>query len=288
MSKKTKLQVSTYSLTPSAAVVRTTHQKTHPHTLQKSSIITPTGLRDTIDAIMKLSGLQKLTLLDFPEKTAATVFTPGCNFRCPFCHNSDLVLGENSGGNPVFPEILLEEFFAFLDKRHGLLDGVCITGGEPLLQNGIEDFCRRIKAEGFAVKLDTNGSFPEKLRDLVDANLIDYVAMDVKNCPARYGETIGLPAFDSEPVQASIDYLLRGVIPYEFRTTVVRELHDAKSLNALAHRIEGADAWYLQSFIDSETVLVGQGALHPYTIEELQSMLPTLQRFIDHTHLRGI
>ncbi|MEG0027529.1 MAG: anaerobic ribonucleoside-triphosphate reductase activating protein [Raoultibacter sp.] len=237
---------------------------------------------------MKLSGLQKLTLLDFPGKTAATIFTPGCNFRCPFCHNSDLVLGENLEGNAAFPEMLLEEFFAFLDKRHGLLDGICITGGEPLLQNDIEGFCRRIKTEGFAVKLDTNGSFPEKLRDLVDAGLVDYVAMDVKNCPSRYGETIGLPPFDSTPVQASIDYLLRGTIPYEFRTTVVRELHDTESLIALAHRIAGADAWYLQSFLDSETVLAGQGALHPYTAEELQALLPTLKTIIDHTRLRGV
>ncbi|MEF9841694.1 MAG: anaerobic ribonucleoside-triphosphate reductase activating protein, partial [Raoultibacter sp.] len=144
------------------------------------------------------------------------------------------------------------------------------------------------KTEGFAVKLDTNGSFPEKLRDLVDAGLVDYVAMDVKNCPSRYGETIGLPPFDSTPVQASIDYLLRGTIPYEFRTTVVRELHDTESLIALAHRIAGADAWYLQSFLDSETVLAGQGALHPYTAEELQALLPTLKTIIDHTRLRGV
>ncbi|MEG1831045.1 MAG: anaerobic ribonucleoside-triphosphate reductase activating protein [Raoultibacter sp.] len=238
--------------------------------------------------MMKLSGLQKLTLLDFPGKTAATVFTPGCNFRCPFCHNSDLVVGEIFEGHATFPEISLEEFFSFLEKRHGLLDGICITGGEPLLQNGIEDFCRRIKAEGFAIKLDTNGSFPEKLRALVDAGLIDYVAMDVKNSPARYGETVGLPAFDSEAVQASIDYLLRGAIPYEFRTTVVRELHDAESLRALACRLKGASAWYLQSFIDAETVLAGPQVLHPYTPEELQALLPPLQAIIGPTHLRGV
>ncbi|MEG1840729.1 MAG: anaerobic ribonucleoside-triphosphate reductase activating protein [Raoultibacter sp.] len=238
--------------------------------------------------MMKLSGLQKLTLLDFPGKTAATVFTPGCNFRCPFCHNSDLVVGEFFEGSTTFPEISLEEFFSFLEKRHGLLDGICITGGEPLLQNGIEDFCRRIKAEGFAIKLDTNGSFPEKLRALVDAGLIDYVAMDVKNSPARYGETVGLPAFDSEAVQASIDYLLRGAIPYEFRTTVVRELHDAESLRALACHLKGASAWYLQSFIDAETVLAGPQVLHPYTPEELQALLPPLQAIIGPTHLRGV
>ena len=153
---------------------------------------------------MRIAGLQKLTLLDFPEHTAATVFLPGCNFRCPFCHNAALVLGagDATGDTPV------EEFFAFLDKRHGLLDGVCITGGEPLLQPELADFCARIKGAGFAVKLDTNGSFPDRLRELVESELVDYVALDVKNAPERYAETVGVPGFDLAPVAASVDYLL--------------------------------------------------------------------------------
>ena len=167
---------------------------------------------------MRIAGLQKLTLLDFPEHTAATVFLPGCNFRCPFCHNAALVLGagDATGDTPV------EEFFAFLDKRHGLLDGVCITGGEPLLQPELADFCARIKGAGFAVKLDTNGSFPDRLRELVESELVDYVALDVKNAPERYAETVGVERFDMAPIERSISYLLSGTVPYEFRRRISR------------------------------------------------------------------
>ena len=143
---------------------------------------------------MRIAGLQKLTLLDFPGRTAATVFTPGCNFRCPFCHNAYLVTGGAPGSTA--DDVPLEEFFAFLGKRQGLLDGVCITGGEPLMQPGLADFCARVHDLGFAVKLDTNGSFPDRLRALAEAGLVDHVAMAVKNAPARYEETVGVPGFD--------------------------------------------------------------------------------------------
>lgn len=178
---------------------------------------------------MRIAGLQKLTLLDFPGKTAATVFTPGCNFRCPFCHNADLVTGEagRDGAAADSSALSIDELFAFLGKRQGLLDGVCITGGEPLLQSGIDEFCTRVHELGFAVKLDTNGSFPGRLRALVEEGLVDYVATDVKNAPERYAETVGVPAFDLAPVQESLDFLRSGAVPYEVRTTVVRELHTA-------------------------------------------------------------
>ena len=173
---------------------------------------------------MRIAGLQKLTLLDFPGKTAATVFTPGCNFRCPFCHNADLVTGEagRDGAAADSSALSIDELFAFLGKRQGLLDGVCITGGEPLLQSGIDEFCTRVHELGFAVKLDTNGSFPGRLRALVEEGLVDYVATDVKNAPERYAETVGVPAFDLAPVQESLDFLRSGAVPYEVRTTVVR------------------------------------------------------------------
>ena len=185
---------------------------------------------------MRIAGLQKLTLLDFPGKTAATVFTPGCNFRCPFCHNADLVTGEagRDGAAADSSALSIDELFAFLGKRQGLLDGVCITGGEPLLQSGIDEFCTRVHELGFAVKLDTNGSFPGRLRALVEEGLVDYVATDVKNAPERYAETVGVPAFDLAPVQESLDFLRSGAVPYEVRTTVVRELHTADDLRALA------------------------------------------------------
>ena len=243
--------------------------------------------------IMRLAGLQKLTLLDFPGKTAATVFTPGCNFRCPFCHNAELVQGAEFSATAElaeqpFPVVSEEEFFSFLDKRQGLLDGVCITGGEPLLQSGIAPFCAEVKRRGFAVKLDTNGSFPQRLRALVDDRLVDYVAMDVKNSPERYAETIGVPSFDLGPVQASVAYLLSGAVPYEFRTTVVREYHDETSLADLARWIKGADAWYLQAFVDSDTVLAGEGSLSGYAPDELEGLAAAMRTIVPAARVRGV
>lgn len=266
---------------------------------------------------MRIAGIQKLTLLDFPGKTAATVFAPGCNFRCPFCHNADLVVGAadagagaagaQEGGKPpageakaagraegairtACPEYPLEDLFAFLEKRRGLLDGVCVTGGEPLLQPGIAGFCARIKDAGFAVKLDTNGSRPERLRSLLEAGLVDYVAMDVKNAPARYAETAGVPGLDLQPIRASMDLLLAGTVPYEFRTTVVRELHTEDDLLELARWIGGAAAWHLQSFEEAEgtDVIGGTGRLHAWDPEALRALLPSLQAIVPAAKLRGI
>ena len=237
---------------------------------------------------MRLAGLQKLTLLDFPGKTAATVFTPGCNFRCPFCHNADLVVGsETFAETGGFPFVSEDAFFSFLDTRAGLLDGICITGGEPLLQPDIAEFCAEIKRRGFAVKLDTNGSFPDRLRALVDDGLVDYVALDVKNSRERYAETIGVPAFDLAPLEASVAYLLSDAVAYELRTTVVRECHDKASLTDLARWIKGARAWFLQSFVDSEGVLAGEGALHGYSAEEMRGFLPALRTIVPAVEMRG-
>lgn len=259
---------------------------------------------------MRIAGLQKLTLLDFPGHTAATVFLSGCNFRCPFCHNAELVIGDtaaattpkpisrperlNSSEPPIAAQqnslsnISTDDFFAFLEKRRGLLDGVCVTGGEPLLQPDLPDFCARIKQKGFAVKLDTNGSFPERLRKLMEAELVDYVAMDIKNTRERYGETAGVTGIDLAPVQDSIDLLMGGHLPYEFRTTVVRELHSPNDLLAIAHWIEGAAAWYLQSFVDADSILSGAGTLHAYELNQLEALLPELRRYVPATQLRGV
>jgi len=249
---------------------------------------------DAILSRMKLSGIQKLTLLDYPGKTAATVFTPGCNFRCPFCQNSALVEHRRSVGTTSAcqdadeQEYPLEEFFAFLEKRRGLLDGICITGGEPLLQPRLDRFCARIKEAGFAVKLDTNGTSPDLLERLINRGLVDYVALDVKNAPYRYGETVGRPGFDIAPIRASIDCLLEGSVPFEFRTTVVRELHTPDNLEDLACWIAGAPAWFLQEYRDSDTVLAGKGALHAYPVEDIQALLPCLQAYVPHTRIRGM
>lgn len=237
---------------------------------------------------MNIAGLQKLTLLDYPDKMAACIFTPGCNLRCPFCHNAELVIGiPDAEGNPYFPSVALEEFFSFLDTRQGLLDGICITGGEPLLQQGIGEFCRMVHARGFSVKLDTNGTHPEKLQALIDEGLVDYVALDVKNSPARYGETVGLPDFDVTPIRRSIEILLQDKVDYEFRTTLVAELHDEEALLEIARWIRGARRWYLQNFVDSDRVFAGRGILHSYSEPELDALLPRLQAVVLNTSIRG-
>lgn len=234
---------------------------------------------------MCIAGLQKLTLLDYPDKTAATVFTAGCNLRCPFCHNAELATA--SLQDPP-TEIAEEEFFSFLESRRHLLDGVCITGGEPLLQPALEEFLQAIKARGFAVKLDTNGFYPEKLKHLIDAGLIDYVAVDIKNRPEKYAETAGIPHLDITPLQQTIELLNSGSLEYEFRTTVVKEFHTSEDLHALAQWIKGARAWYLQNFVDSEEVLSGQGILHPWEEDELKAVLSPLQAIVSQTKLRGV
>ena len=174
---------------------------------------------------MKISGFQKTTLLDYPGKVACTVFLNGCNFRCPFCHNADLVIPESETG--IFTE---NEIFEYLKKRKGILDGVCITGGEPLLNKEISEFMKRIKEMGLLVKLDTNGSFPERLEEIIRAGVVDYVAMDIKNSFEKYSETSGLSNKDLTNIKRSIDLIMEGKTDYEFRTTVVREFHTVEDI----------------------------------------------------------
>ena len=228
---------------------------------------------------MKLCGLQKLTLLDFPEKIACTVFTGGCNFRCPFCHNAQLVL---------LPEghdaLDVEDFFTFLGRRQGILDGVCVTGGEPLLHHDIAAFLRRIRSLGFAVKLDTNGSFPEQLSALVREGLVDYVAMDIKHAIGKYGSAVGIDGFDTAQIERSIDFLLEGHIPYEFRTTVVAELHGDGDFAAIGARIKGADRYYLQSFRDEGDLLTG--GLHAPTKEQMEKWRDEIAPYVGEVGIR--
>ena len=229
---------------------------------------------------MRIAGLQKLTLLDFPGHTACTVFTAGCNLRCPFCHNSELVLPERTP-----PRLDEEEFFAFLSKRQGILEGVCVTGGEPLLQADIDQFLRRIKQMGFAVKLDTNGCFPQTLRRLVEQGLVDYVAMDVKNSRERYGATVGIADFDTTGVEESVQFLLSGAVDYELRTTVTAQYHDEESLCSLARWISGARRYALQSFRDSGDVL--SAGLTPYSPEQMRHFVALVTPFVGEALLRG-
>ena len=232
---------------------------------------------------MLISGLQKLTLLDYPGKVACTVFTGGCNFRCPFCHNSALVLPEQLSQGCDAQEIL-----AFLKKRVGVLDGVAVTGGEPLLHPELADFLKEIKAMGFLVKLDTNGSFPERLIALAEAGLVDRVAMDVKNAPALYAKTAGLPEdYDLTGVTRSKDFLLSGAVDYEFRTTVVKGLHTAESLTEAARWIEGAKEYYLQQYRDSGAILAGAG-LAAFDAGEMEALAEAVRPIVPTVQVRGV
>ena len=230
---------------------------------------------------MVIQGLQKLTLLDYPGKVACTIFTAGCNFRCLFCHNASLVI--DTYKNQEIPE---EELFSFLKKRTGVLDGVCVTGGEPLIQQGIEDLLMNIKELGYAVKLDTNGSFPDKLRRLVEQGLVDYVAMDIKNSQESYGKTIGIEEYDIENVNRSVQYLLRGNVPYEFRTTVVQELHRRSDFESIGRWIEGAQHYYLQQFVDSGDII--HPGLHGYNKDIMNQALEIVRKRVPTAELRGL
>lgn len=228
---------------------------------------------------MKIYGLQKLTLLDFPDRTACTVFTGGCNLRCPFCHNASLVLSPSD-------EIPLEEFFAFLNKRRGVLDGVCVSGGEPCIQTGLKDFLAQIKDFGFLVKLDTNGFFPHVLKMLVNSKLVDYVAMDLKNDRASYARTVGIDGLDLSPIEESIDYLMSGVVDFEFRTTVTRDFHTKESLVRAAERIRGVRKYYLQKFEDSGELI--NESVRGYSDEAMKDLLLAVREVIPTAELRGV
>lgn len=229
---------------------------------------------------MQIYGLQKLTLLDFPERVACTVFLGGCNLRCPFCHNSALVFPDQQDAMEE------TELFRFLEKRVGVLDGVAITGGEPLLTAEIFPLAERIKSMGFALKLDTNGCFPKRLRELCDAGLVDYVAMDIKNSPDKYAATCGLTALDLSKVRESVRFLMQGDIPYEFRTTVVKEFHEAADFEQIGRWIAGARAYYLQSFVDSGACI--REGLHAHTPEELHLFRSLLVKYVQNTQIRGV
>ena len=230
---------------------------------------------------MKLIGLQKMTVLDFPGRVACIVFTFGCNFRCPFCHNASLVTGEGES------DVTEEEFFSFLKKRQGLLDGVCVTGGEPLLQSDIEEFLSRIKELGYQVKLDTNGMFPEKLKKVVKAGLVDYVAMDIKNSPGYYAVTVGKEEIDFEKIKESVDFLINEAeIEYEFRTTVVAEFHTESAFDDIGELIRGAKNYYLQSFVDSGDLIGNNLNALPKNI--MQKMADRVSGYVGNVSLRGV
>ena len=230
---------------------------------------------------IRFYGLQKLTLLDYPGNMAATVFTGGCNFRCPFCHNRSLVfLNENDS------EIANEDIFDFLKSRNKILDGICITGGEPLLHKGITAFIKRVRDLGLKVKLDINGSNFEALRRLIDEKLVDYVAMDIKNSPEKYAMTIGLENYDLSEIEKSKNYLLENHVDYEFRTTIVREFHEPEDLRKIGEWIRGAKHYYLQNFEDHGTCI--QAGLGEVDLHTLETMKRIAGEYVEHIEIRGI
>ena len=231
---------------------------------------------------MLISGLQKLTLLDYPGKVACTVFTGGCNFRCPFCHNAPLVLPERLAHDTDEEQVL-----AFLKKRQGTLDGVAITGGEPLLHKDIAQFLEKVKALGYSIKLDTNGSFPERLIEIVSAGLVDRVAMDIKNSPELYPQTTGCETLDMAKIDRSREFLLSGAVDYEFRTTVVKGLHTEESLVSAAKWISGAKEYYLQQFKDSGDVL-DIGTLCAFDEREMHTLCESVRRYVPTAQVRGV
>lgn len=220
-----------------------------------------------------------MTMLDFPERVACTVFTYGCNLRCPFCHNATLVIDKAE----LFDE---DEILAYINKRKGVLDGVCITGGEPLLQRDIFDFMKKIKDLGLLVKLDTNGAYPDLLKRAIDEGLVDYVAMDIKNSREKYALTAGIEDLDISPFEKSVEILKTSGIDYELRTTVVRELHELSDMKKIAEWISGAKKYFLQSFVDSgNTIKTGYSAHDKNTLEAFRQ---AVLEHIPSAEIRGI
>lgn len=228
---------------------------------------------------MNIQGYQKLTLLDFPGKTAATVFCGGCNLRCPFCHNASLVLNPREGENKE------EEVLSYLEKRKGILDGICITGGEPLLQPDLEDFMEKAKQMGYSVKLDTNGGDPKRLKSVLSTGLVDMVAMDVKSAPESYAAACGREV-DVSRFLESIRFLQQGSVPYEFRTTVVKGIHSEEDFYSLAELLKGEERYFLQGFVDSGNVL--KAGMSAFTPEEMKKILQIVRTKIPRAALRGV
>lgn len=230
---------------------------------------------------MRICGLQKLAMVDYPGKLAATVFTGGCDLRCPFCHNAPLVTRLDEAERWEEDDVL-----SFLKSRRGLLDGVVLSGGEPLLQPDALTFLQKVRDLGFSVKLDTNGCHPDALAAVLQAGVVDYVAMDIKNALDKYPQTVGIPSFDTAPVEESVRLLQASPVAYEFRTTVVREFHTAEDFLSIGAWLNGSPQYFLQSFVDSGN-LVGTGC-HAVETVELQGFADLLKPFFGQVSLRGV
>lgn len=230
---------------------------------------------------MNIHGFQKTTLLDYPGKVACTVFTAGCNLRCPFCHNAFLVTEIDPSNRFEHSELL-----DYMKKRRTILDGVCITGGEPLLYADTLDFIKEIKDIGLSVKLDTNGSFPDRLKNAINSGMIDYIAMDIKNSPKKYPLTVGIVDFDISPIIESIELIRKSNIQHEFRTTVVKEFHNIEDFAEIGTLISGNEHYFLQNFVDSGN-LISDG-LSGVTPDEMRAFAAEAKKYVSDVEIRGI
>ena len=230
---------------------------------------------------MNFHGFQRVTLLDYPGKVASTVFLGGCNFRCPFCHNATLV------EHPTrYQSISPDEVLQYLRTKSKILDGVCITGGEPLLYD-IAPFLREVKDIGLLVKLDHNGTMPQKLRELMEQGLLDYVAVDIKNSPQKYGLTVGVENFEIAPILETIQLLQNGSVDYEFRTTVVNGLHEASDFHEIGKMIQGDSKYFLQQYVDSGDIIHNNN-FSSYTHKEMQEFADIVKPCVPNVQVRGI
>ncbi len=228
---------------------------------------------------MKVFGFEKLSMVDFPGHLCCTVFTGGCNFKCPFCQNSDLVKMQN------LREINQDEIFSYLSKRKGVIDSLCISGGEPTIYPDLEQFIVKIKSLGFLVKLDTNGTNYEMLKRLIEKNLVDYVAMDIKNSLSSYGETAGTNFVDLENIKKNVELLKRNLVDYEFRTTLVKQFHSTSTITEMANWLDGAKRIFLQHFVDNGTCL--QKGLNEVEKQDAEKFLDILKKHVNYVELRG-
>ena len=228
---------------------------------------------------MAINGFEKLSLLDFDDKISAVIFFGGCNLRCPFCQNFDLVMMPDTCD--VIP---FDEVYSYLEKRKGVLDAVVITGGEPTLEKDLKDIMKKIKSLGYLIKLDSNGTNPEKLKELVNEHLVDYIAMDIKNSFTSYEKTSGVP-LKLEKIKSSIEFIMSCGIDYEFRTTIIKEYHTVEDMKEIGEMIKGAKKYRLQKFVDHGTCLIDD--LHEVTLDEAEVFKTILKNYIDNVELRG-
>lgn len=227
---------------------------------------------------MKIYGIEKFSMVDWDGKIVCTLFASGCNFRCPFCHNASLALAE---GN----EIDHTEIFNFLEKRKELLDGVCISGGEPTLHPSLEDFAGKIKDMGYKVKLDTNGTNPTAVKTLIEKGLVDYIAMDVKNSPQKYAQTTGLDSLNIDNILESIKVIKESNIPHEFRTTIIKEYHTESDMHNIANMIAGCDKYFIQKYVDRDSCI--SHGFTPVDKDTAKNWLALFTNKAKRTSLRG-